>query len=152
MPTILVCGGRHYGNRAFLFKTLDILLAERGWRPRDVRIITGGATGADSLGIQWAKARGTDWRPYYATWSDLTHPNAIIKRRKGNGSKYDASAGHRRNQTMLDREHPYLVVAFPGGAGTADMIRRAKLANIEVLTPIPKQETKNKSEQPSFFS
>lgn len=34
---------------------------------------------------------------------------------------------------MLDEEHIDLVVAFPGGRGTADMVRRARLNNIEVI-------------------
>jgi len=37
-----------------------------------------------------------------------------------------------RNQKMLDDNKVDLVVAFPGGKGTADMVERAKKANIEV--------------------
>jgi hypothetical protein len=33
---------------------------------------------------------------------------------------------------MLDENPVDLVIAFPGGAGTADMIRRAEAAGIEV--------------------
>jgi len=33
---------------------------------------------------------------------------------------------------MLDKGQPDLVLAFPGGNGTADMIRRAEAANIPV--------------------
>jgi predicted Rossmann-fold nucleotide-binding protein len=38
-----------------------------------------------------------------------------------------------RNQRMIDEGKPDLVVAFPGGSGTADMVRRAKRASIEVM-------------------
>ena len=41
------------------------------------------------------------------------------------------AAGHIRNQQMLDEGRPHLVVAFPGGRGTADMVRRARAAGIE---------------------
>jgi UDP-N-acetylmuramoylalanine-D-glutamate ligase len=34
---------------------------------------------------------------------------------------------------MLDVGKPDLVVAFPGGRGTADMVRRAKEAGVEVI-------------------
>jgi hypothetical protein len=34
---------------------------------------------------------------------------------------------------MLDSEKPALVVAFPGGSGTADMKRRAVAAGVEVI-------------------
>lgn len=151
IKTILVCGGRYYGNRALVFKTLDTLLTDRGWHPSDIRVITGGASGADSLGIQWAKDRGAAYKPYYADWDDLSHPNAVIKRRK-NGKKYDALAGHRRNQKMLDREHPLVVVAFPGGTGTADMISRAKIEDVEVLMAVTEDYETKKPKQHTLFS
>lgn len=42
------------------------------------------------------------------------------------------AAGPIRNQRMIDEWKPTLVIAFAGGRGTADMIRRAKAAGIEV--------------------
>jgi hypothetical protein len=35
--------------------------------------------------------------------------------------------------SMIDEGKPDLVVAFPGGRGTADMVKRAKKANVEVI-------------------
>jgi len=32
---------------------------------------------------------------------------------------------------MLDEGKPDLVLAFPGGSGTADMVKRAKVSGIE---------------------
>jgi hypothetical protein len=43
------------------------------------------------------------------------------------------AAGPIRNQEMLAMEAPALVVAFPGGRGTADMVRRARKAGVDVL-------------------
>jgi hypothetical protein len=34
---------------------------------------------------------------------------------------------------MIDEGKPELVIAFPGGSGTADMVRRARAANIPVI-------------------
>ena len=48
------------------------------------------------------------------------------------GTGMAKSAGHIRNQVMLDKGKPDVVVAFPGGRGTADMVRRAEGAGIEV--------------------
>jgi hypothetical protein len=42
------------------------------------------------------------------------------------------AAGPIRNQRMLDEVKPELVVAFPGGRGTADMVRRAREAGVNV--------------------
>jgi hypothetical protein len=65
-----------------------------------------------------------------AKWEDLSHRHAIIKTR-ANGTQYDARAGIRRNAKMLD-EKPDLVIAFAGGKGTADLVRRAEAARIPV--------------------
>ena len=43
-------------------------------------------------------------------------------------------AGPIRNQQMLDEGRPSLVVAFPGGRGMADMVRRARNAGVEAIS------------------
>ena len=42
-------------------------------------------------------------------------------------------AGPIRNQRMLDDGKPDLGIAFPGGRGTADMVRRAREAGVETI-------------------
>lgn len=94
-------------------------------------IIHGAAPGADIRAGIWAKWRGIDFKDEPADWDDLSHPDAVVRRRY-NGTRYDARAGIRRNQSMLDKHKPDLVVAFPGGNGTADMTRKAEAMGIEV--------------------
>lgn len=109
---VLVCGGRDYADDLRVFDVLDEL-----WRDRAVEaIIHGGASGADSLARRWANYRDVPHVPYPAEWM-----------------RYGPAAGPLRNQRMLDQSKPDLVVAFPGGTGTADMVRRARSANVEVL-------------------
>lgn len=48
-------------------------------------------------------------------------------------ARYGRRAGAVRNQRMLDEARPELVVAFPGGTGTADMVRRTHAAGIPLL-------------------
>lgn len=135
---VLVCGGRNYGEvpvgfrqmqpsqeynralrraedeRTYLFQMLNEL------SPRPTVIIHGAASGADSWAKRWAEVSRIPHEPYKADW----YPN---------GSKVlDYSAGPRRNQQMIDEGKPELVVAFPGGKGTADMVSRARAANITV--------------------
>ena len=45
------------------------------------------------------------------------------------------AAGILRNMKMLAEEVPDLVLAFPGGRGTDDMVRRSQRAGIEVRMP-----------------
>ena len=44
-------------------------------------------------------------------------------------------AGPIRNQRMLDEGKPDLVVAFPGGTGTAGMVALACKAGVRVILP-----------------
>jgi hypothetical protein len=47
------------------------------------------------------------------------------------------AAGPIRNQRMLDVGKPDFVIAFPGGHGTANMVRKAKAAGVQVLEVAP---------------
>lgn len=134
---VLVCGGRDYDDRDHIWNTLCDLNVKRG--PITV-IIHGCATGADNEAMLWAQAMPKrKHAPFQAAWSDLNHPDAVIKTR-WDGSRYDAMAGFRRNQRMIDEGKPDLVIAFPGGKGTADMTQRAHKAGIEVIEIKPKRK------------
>lgn len=109
---VLVCGGRDFADRELLFRSLDELRFARGVTV----VISGCARGADTLGIEWAEARGVEVARFPADWE-----------------KYRRAAGPIRNQQMLDEGKPDLVIAFPGGRGTADMVRRATAAEIETI-------------------
>src|SRR5216684_4086692 len=80
--------------------------------PREAHngIDAGGATGADQFAMEWAATKPEIKRYVcHADWE--THGRA---------------AGPIRNEKMLTWK-PDLVVAFPGGVGTADMVRRAEV-------------------------
>lgn len=104
---LLVCGGRDYRDRATAFAALDEANVEVERRGQRLYVMQGGAEGADALAREWAQDRCVPWVTFPANW-----------RRDGK------RAGRVRNQDMID-QRPASVLAFPGGAGTADMIRRA---------------------------
>lgn len=109
---VLVCGGRKFADKRMLDAALSAIHQER----RITLLIQGEAPGADSLAAEWARDHGVAVAGFEANWSLLRH-----------------RAGFARNQKMLDIGKPDLVVAFPGGNGTADMVRRATLARVEVV-------------------
>lgn len=111
---LLVCGGRDYADAVFLFRTLDDLHAVHQFRD----FLQGGARGADRLAKQWA----------------ATHPEIVRWECKADWRRYGNAAGPIRNTRMLEWL-PDLVVAFPGGTGTADMVQKARAANVEVIEP-----------------
>lgn len=114
-----MCGGRKYPDRLRVYKELGDLLTdpddEYGMPYINAVVIAGGATGADQHAIDWAVVHWCQFEEYKADWD-----------------KYGKKAGPIRNQQMLDEGKPDLVLAFPGGRGTADMIARAKKAGVEV--------------------
>lgn len=110
---VLVCGGRDFSNKHQLYTELDRIHAET---PISC-IIEGGAAGADYLAARWSvRANLNDHARYPADWT-----------------MHGRAAGPIRNQRMLDEGKPDLVVAFPGGRGTADMVRRAEKAGVPVV-------------------
>lgn len=108
---VLVCGGRDFDDKVAMDSWLDLIHA----KTPITAIINGGARGADSLASVWARSRHVDLHVYMADWE-----------------RYNKSAGPIRNGIMITEGKPDLVVAFPGGKGTANMIEQAKAANIEV--------------------
>lgn len=146
---ILVCGGRNYGNvvrtvgnpddeppetqiRLKEYKFIHQVLGELvhhysqewklqdNWLPTDIVIIEGGAKGVDSVAYDFAVVNYCQIKEYPADWD-----------------KYGKAAGFIRNKQMLDEGKPDLVIAFPGGKGTANMIKLARDAGVEVIEIIP---------------
>lgn len=117
---ILVCGGRSFDDHVAVETVLDALVTARG----DLVIIQGGADGADRLARRWAEYHRHEYLNYPADWK-----------------MHGAAAGPMRNQRMIDHGHPDLVIAFPGGDGTADMVKRARRAGIEVRLIPPGNQT-----------
>ncbi len=111
MMLVLITGGRTFSDRELLFEALDRLHLTHGF----TSVLHGGASGVDALAGEWAKERGIHVTACHADWK-----------------KHGRAAGPIRNQAMLEKQ-PKLVVAFPGGKGTADMVRRAREAGIEVV-------------------
>lgn len=107
---ILVCGGRDFSDTDLLYRTLDELA-----RCCQIdAIIEGDARGADRIAGYWAKKNRIDLLLFPADWS------------------LGKKAGPLRNQKMLDEGKPDLVLAFPGGRGTADMVARAQASGVPV--------------------
>ena len=102
---LLVCGGRAFADTEMLYRVLDEIHEQNGV----AIIIQGGAKGADIMSYFWACERQIpEIRQYNAQWDD-------------EGKK----AGTVRNARMLRKSQPDAVMAFPGGVGTADMVRKA---------------------------
>jgi hypothetical protein len=130
---VVVTGGRDYGDWQRLWAALDRVQAAT---PIEY-FIYGDAFGADALAAQWLKSRA---------------PESIVEscRCVAEWKRHGKGAGPKRNQAMVDLALTYsgtfyqtddapplsrvLVLACPGGRGTADCVRRAKAAGLRVVT------------------
>lgn len=102
---VIVCGGRNYNNKDYVFAALDDFHVKN---PIST-VVHGAANGADTLAEFLAKRRNIPSIAYPAEWN-----------------KYNKAAGFIRNTKMIHEENPEMVLAFPGGNGTAHMCRLAK--------------------------
>lgn len=132
MTRIGFTGGRNYSNRKRVEYVIDKLISHYG---TDFTIVHGGASGADRLVDQISTERGVLSKHVFpAEWDMPCNVNfcAPHHRREGsNGASYCPAAGPRRNWAMVDSGLD-LVVAFDGGKGTADMMRRSHRAGITI--------------------
>lgn len=127
---VIVCGGRDYAKAispgdtskldelSRLCAVLDKLKAKHP----GLHIVTGAAGGADAAALAWAMRNEVSFEGYPANWS-----------------KWGDAAGPQRNTYMLTLGAD-AVVAFPGGKGTAHMIRIAEAAGIKVWCPFGQPE------------
>jgi len=109
---VLVCGGRDFADCAMMERHLQDLKNSRGISA----IIHGGARGADSLAGDFAQRHGIPVQVFPADWN-----------------AHGRGAGPIRNAQMLKEGLPDIVVAFPGGRGTTNMIGISRKAGVEVV-------------------
>jgi YspA, cpYpsA-related SLOG family len=109
---VVICGGRDYqltaGDRAWLDTLCQSLPI--------TEVITGGGRGVDAAVDLWARRRGLVRYVFPPAWEI-----------------YGRAAGPRRNEEMARFCGPQAAcIAFPGGLGTADMVRRARQTGLAV--------------------
>lgn len=124
MTIVIIAGGRDYLPTQDSFSWLNAL---HGRLTID-GVVSGGATGADRFGEDWARVLNIPLKIMKAEWHN-----------------YGFQAGPIRNRQMADfiAQYPQrAVLLFPGGRGTSSMRNVARLAGIDVyhfpsLTPSP---------------
>lgn len=112
---VIVCGGRNFRSPAQVFSALDWMHKCYGF----TALMQGGATGVDTMAKEWATA----------------HPEIQRYVCKADWETHGRAAGPLRNARMLEWK-PDMVIAFPGGPGTANMVAQAKAAGVNVAYPM----------------
>jgi len=110
---VIVCGGRDYDDCMTLRRAMFSI--HEGPEGPITMLFHGNARGADTEAARWAREFGIKNFACPADWA-----------------KHGKAAGPIRNKNMLGN-HIDLVIAFPGGRGTANMIKQAKAAGVRVV-------------------
>lgn len=95
---IAIVGSRGFNNYPYLCIHVSEVITKLGNPVIDL-IVSGGARGADTLAIDYAKECGYVWKEFPADW----RPNGVL----------DRSAGYKRNVVIVDNSD--VIVAFWDG-------------------------------------
>lgn len=126
---VLVTGGRGFSDHNRLWAALDRI---DDATPID-RLVVGDAQGADAIAYAWL----TRWRERATGTGRTLARNKFV----ANWREHGNAAGPFRNsrmvahvKTLVDAGEAAVVLACPGGAGTADCVRKARAAGLVVKT------------------
>lgn len=110
---MIVAGGRDFENTELLYAKMDVLTKNLDFT--DLEVVSGGASGADTLGEWWAERSEVSIKRFPADWG-----------------QFGQAAGYRRNERMA--QYATHLVAFWDGKsrGTEHMIARARSLCLEI--------------------
>lgn len=113
---ILICGDRNWSDRGLMLEVLLRIKRKTDRQKGIVTVIHGACKGADEMAGSIARQFGIS-----SCWKEKPYP--------ANWKKYGRAGGPIRNQKMLDKGEPDLVLAFHNNLrkskGTLDMVFRA---------------------------
>lgn len=107
---VAIVGSRTFDDKALLDTTMDTLIYN-GKPVKPTLVVSGGASGADTLGEAWAKARSI--------------PTEILK---PDWVKHGRAAGHIRNRDIVKQAD--LIVAFWDGVSKGTMSTRKEARRV----------------------
>ena len=116
MNVLIVCGGRNFCDTLFEKDCIEQTIAKFKLQKNNTVIMSGGATGADTIALEWAHEHEWNAMRVPAKWNDM-----------------GKSAGMARNLEMLELAmhmrasgDTIIVLAMPEGIGTSAMVSYTK--------------------------
>ena len=111
-----IVGYRHFNDYSKLESYLNTYISNNKIDINNLIIISGGASGTDTLAKQYADAYGISFIVYPAEWGKYGSPQAA----------------YIRNQLIVDESEIIIAFLHSNSRGTYDTINRAKKKNIPV--------------------
>ena len=111
---LLVTGSRYLNDYNYFSKEMDKFCSSHSI---PTTVIHGAARGADTLASRWVREMNS-MRNHDPIITEIEEP--------AKWKLHGKAAGPIRNQLMLVEHKPDMVLAFPGGKGTANMIKIAR--------------------------
>ena len=106
---LAIVGSRDFTDYKRLSRIIDRV------RTQITLIVSGGARGADTLAVRYAKEKAIPYLVLPANWDE-----------------YGKQAGILRNQTIVDNADAMVAFLAPESKGTKDSIKRAQIKRIPV--------------------
>ena len=114
MFRVIIAGGRDFTDYNLLKQHCDYMLSKRA-EVEEIVVLSGGATGADALGEQYASEHGYKILHFPADWQ-----------------KYGKQAGPIRNRQMADNADALIAYWDGKSRGTKNMIEEAQKRGLKV--------------------
>ncbi len=134
MIKLIIAGGRDFNDYPTLQLETQRFLVEQNFNPSQLIIVSGkqkstdeqgNCFGADYLGEQFAKKYNFPIQEFPADWNSLDVVPCFIRVRK-NGDKYNAAAGHIRNEEMAKFATHAIIFWDSISHGSKNMIENAR--------------------------
>lgn len=91
---------------------------------KSIVVVSGKAKGVDTHGETFAEKAGLEVIAKPADWENIKAPGAVVRKRKFDGKKFNALAGHWRNEEMAEIADAALIVWDGKSTGSVDMMDR----------------------------
>ncbi len=118
---LLVTGSRYLNDYNYFSKEMDKFCSSHSI---PTTVIHGAARGADTLASRWVREMNS-MRNHDPIITEIEEP--------AKWKLHGKAAGPIRNQLMLVEHKPDMVLAFPGGKGTANMIKIARWNGVPIV-------------------
>jgi hypothetical protein len=129
---VIIAGSRDITD----YETIKRAVSESGFKITEV--VSGRARGVDRLGERWARANDIPIAYFSADWDNVDTPGAVIKTNKY-GKKYNAVAGHWRNEKMAKYAEALIAIWDGKSSGTKNMIDLARERGLKIFIDLGKK-------------